>query len=175
MTIPDPAIKEKWDIVAYEAKMFFELCVVLSDPATTPKNEVVKNAVVESVCLHTRILIDFLISKKSTPKKGDDIQRDDIRLDDLLPGFTPPSLDKLLAAYGGARTEQSPCWILNKMIAHPTTKRGTRYDYTRVIGQLYPLIEKVWQEIKDHKQAVPAILPQSPGVLALTFSGTTSS
>ena len=168
MAIPAGAVTDSWGIVAYEAKMLFGLCAELGDPAAQPGNALVANATVESACLHTRILIDILLSKDSG--KGDDI-----RLDQLLPGFRPPSVDKLRSAYGDARTPGSPCWTLNKMIAHPTLKRGTSHDYTGVIRQLLPLIKAVWQEIQGHHQAVLAKLPQSPGGIDPRFCAKTSS
>jgi hypothetical protein len=146
---------DPWDIVAYEAQMLFGLCGLLGDEAFKPGNNLVNNAVVESSCLHTRILVDILLSKDSG--KGDDI-----RLDQLVPGFRHSSVDQLRAAYGDARTERSPCWVLNKMIAHPTLKRGASYDYTSIIRQLLPLIEAVWQEVENYHRGVLSKLSKPP-------------
>jgi hypothetical protein len=168
MAIPAGTVTDPWDIVAYEAKMLFGLCEVLGDPAAQPGNDLVANAIVESACLHTRILIDILLSKDSG-------RGDDIRLDQLVPGFRPPSVDRLRIAYGHARTQGSPCWTLNKMVAHPTLKRGTSHDYTGVIRQLLPLIEAVWQDVQSHHQAVLAKLPQAPGGIDPRFCAKTSS
>ena len=168
MAIPAGTVTDPWDIVAYEAKMLFGLCAVLGGPAAQPDNDLVANAIVESACLHTRILIDILLSKDSG-------LGDDIRLDQLVPGFQPPSVDKLRSAYGDARTQGSPRWTLNKMVAHPTLKRGTSHDYTGVIRQLLPLIEAVWQEVQSHHRAVLAKLPQLPGGIDPRFCAKTSS
>jgi hypothetical protein len=178
MAIPSNTGTDPWDIVAYEAKMLFGLCRLLGNPASLQGNDLVpaslqgndlvNNALVESACLHTRILVDILLSKDYG--KGDDI-----RLDQLLPGLRNSTVDQLRAAYGDARTEQCPCWTLNKMIAHPSLKRGMSQDYTDVIRQLLPLIETLWQEIESHRRGIFSKLPKSIGGLDPKFCAKTSS
>jgi hypothetical protein len=166
MVIPTSTGTDPWDIVAYEARTLFDLSRLLGDEAFNPGNVIVANAVVESTCLHTRIFIDILLSKDSG-------RGDDIRLDQLVPGFRHSSVDRLRTAYGDSRTEQSLCWILNKMIAHPTLKRGTNYDYTSAIRQLLPLIKMVWQEIENHRGL--SNLPKPTGGIDPRFCAKTSS
>lgn len=163
-----PAGTDPWEVVAYEAKMLFGLCRLLSVPESQPSNALIANAVVESACLHARILVDILLSKDSR-------RDDDIRLELLVPSFRPPSVDRLRVTYGDARTEQSPCWILNKMIAHPTLQRGKSYDYTGVIRRLLPLIEAVWQEIESHQPSVLPKLHMPTGGVDPRFCAKTSS
>ncbi len=163
-TVTDP-----WDIVTYEVQMFFELCRLLAGARHAAVGEIANNAMVESACLHARVLIDILRSK--TSHKGDDI-----RMDDLLPGFRPPSLDKLDAAYGDGNTPGTPCWTLNKMIMHPTIMRGSSHDYTNLLNRMLPLIQAVWQEVDArHPTRGTASLASSthgvyPGLSAKTSS-----
>jgi hypothetical protein len=159
---------DPWDIVAYEARMLFDLCRLLGCQEFKPDSNIVNNAVVESACLHARILVDILLSKDSG--KGDDI-----RLSQLLPGYRHPSVEQLRGVYGDGKTERSPCWILNKMIAHPTLKRGTSYDYTSVLKQLLPLIDMVWQAMENHHQAILSKQPKPTGWIDPDFCAKTSS
>src|SRR5439155_20780008 len=71
MMSPASTGTDPWEIVEYEARMLFDLCRLLSSEGFKPDNDIVNNAVVESACLHTRILVDILLSKDSG--KGDDI------------------------------------------------------------------------------------------------------
>ena len=153
MTIPNSTSTDPWEVVAYEARTLFDLRGVLGDEAYKHYTKAVQNATVESACLHTRILVDILLSKNSG--KGDDI-----RLNQLLPGFSHVSVDQLGTAYGNSKTEASPCWTLNKMIAHPTLRRGTSYDYSDVLKKLLPLIEAVLQEIQNFHQGLLTKLPE---------------
>jgi hypothetical protein len=111
MAAPTSKATDPWEVVDYEAWMLFELRRVLDGEAFNAHSDVVKNALVESVCLHIRILVDVLLSKDSG--KGDDI-----RLTQLLPGFRHSSVDQLRAAYGDGKPVQPqlpwPCWTLNK-------------------------------------------------------------
>lgn len=57
---PNPA----WVVFEYEADMFFGLCSLLAgDPTLGLMPKRVQNAVTESVGLHTRQLVDILLSR----------------------------------------------------------------------------------------------------------------
>jgi len=131
---------DPWDIIAYEVRMLFGLSRLLAASEDAPFGEIINNAMVESACLHARVLVDILVPRQS-------VRADDIRLDEILPGFQHRSLDNLRAAYGDAKIPGSPCWRLNKMIMHPTTMRATSHDYTNLLNKLLPLIETVLQEV----------------------------
>jgi hypothetical protein len=100
----------------------------------------IQNALAESLLLHLRIVIDMLLSKGS-----DD---DDLTLTDLLPEFASEHVDKLKSAYGTRSIEDSPCWTLNKMLAHATVGRADKYDYTRALQPLTPIIASLLLEIE---------------------------
>jgi hypothetical protein len=76
----DKTNKELWDVVDYEVQMYFETRSIYESLKSSSKDKVAKvidNALIESMVLHTRIVVDLLISKG----RGND----DIRLKDLMP------------------------------------------------------------------------------------------
>jgi len=172
MTMSTSAIVRQWEVVAYEATTLFQLCDILGGDAYNGYPKAVRNAIVESACLHARIIIDILLSKDSG--KGDDI-----RLDQLLPGFQPASLQKLRSVYGHSKDPQPlplwPCWILNKMVAHPTLKRGTSYDYADLLRSLVPLIEDVLRAIQTSPATGASKLPAPRGGMDPRFCAKTGS
>jgi hypothetical protein len=172
MAAPTSDAADPWEVVTYEAWMLFGLCRILEGETFNVNPDVAKNAVVESVCLHTRIFVDILLSKDSG--KGDDI-----RLNQLLPGFQHSAVDQLRAAHGDGKPDQPPvpwpCWTLNKMIAHPTLKRGNSHDYTDVIKKLLPFIEEVWREIESYHRLSVSQVAKPTGGLDPRFCAKTSS
>jgi hypothetical protein len=168
MTPMPSGTTDTWSVVSYEAQMLFDLSRFLGNDAFNQNAEFVRNALVESTCLHTRILVDILLSRKTH-------WPDDIKLAGLLPTFPHTSIEKLRATYGDEKTEGSPCWTLNKMIAHPTLKRGMSHDYTDLLKSLVPLIEAVWQEIENHQRGDLSKLPKPAGGLDPMFCAKTSS
>ena len=138
--------------------MLFDLAAVLGSKAYEGFPKQVRSAIVESACLHTRILIDILASKDSGTG-------DDLCLTQLLPGFRHASVDDLKREYGHRSAEGSPCWTLNKMMMHPTLLRGPSYDYTDLLKKLLPLIEDVLRAIHAYQQDEVSKLPKtSPGI-----------
>lgn len=125
----------------YEVDMFRAMCHLLQDGDATyaALNDHIQNAIVESALLHGRILADILLSRGNEP--------DDINLEDIAPNFTSADLNQLREFHGTARTENSPCWTLNKMLAHPTLLRGSSFDYSPVLNQLAPIILRIVQEL----------------------------
>jgi len=152
MTVPSSATVpyDSWEIIRYEVDQINDLLpFVLTD---NPNHEIykkwpkaVRNAVTESIGLHTRILADVLLSRTSYD--------DDIKLEKLLPGFTPPTLAQLKAAYGGSNDEQSPYSILNKKLFHPDKGRCDNHDYSATFRAVIPLVFRVWEEVRAHHQA----------------------
>jgi len=104
----------------------------------------IRNALVESAVLHTRILIDILLSRKQ-----DD---DDILLRALLPNQHANEkvvclVKTLRKAYGNRNEPSTACWTFNKMLAHPTFNRTGGFDYTSLVSQLDPVIISLLREI----------------------------
>src|SRR5580704_18327373 len=94
-----------------------------------------KNAIVESLVLHTRILSDILLGKKTQP--------DDITVTDLIPGFSSTHTASLAAAYGDSKTVGSPCWQFNKLLAHATSHRSDSHEYLPALKALSPHIVRM--------------------------------
>jgi hypothetical protein len=87
--------------------------------------------------LHTRIIVDILLSRGKKP--------DDIKLSDLLPEWSESDIAKkhisdLKTLYGNWNMRGTPCWIFNKFLAHPTRWRTNRYDWSSVLNQVDPII-----------------------------------
>src|SRR5262249_46225001 len=104
----------------------------------------VANALAESALLHTRVLVEALIDKNSGS--------DDVNLRQLLAGIsTSPELlaaqTALKAVYGTSGDVDSPCWILNKRLAHLTNVRGDSFDYGPLRSVLDPLVFEVLREV----------------------------
>ena len=128
--------EELWEVIDYEVSMYFETRSTYESLKSSPKDKIAKvidNALIESMVLHTRIVVDLLISKG----RGND----NIKLRDLMPEWCISEkgkrlIDELELVYGRADIENSPCWIFNKMLAHPTKWRTGSHDY-------YPALKKV--------------------------------
>jgi hypothetical protein len=140
----DSGANHSWDIVAYEIRMFRATYEIVLDPDTLKGlRKVWANAVEESAVLHTRILCEVFLSRG--------IDQDDIQVSRLFPAWNTDiryhsikrSIDRLRKKYGSAQKSGSPCWIFNKMMAHPTARRGKSYDYTTILADLEPILQEV--------------------------------
>jgi len=90
-------------------------------------------------------MTDILISKGS--------DNDDITLRALLPEWCNSEngkilIEKLRNAYGKRNEKDSSCWVINKMLAHPTRWRTDRFDYSKPLRQIEPIIFEVLSEIE---------------------------
>jgi len=141
---PSSGPLDLWVVPGYEADMFFTLCRFLEqgNQDYARLHHHVQNAVVESALLHTRILVDIFLSRGN---------KDDIRLSDLLPGFQSQALEDLRRAYGDGGMNGTPCWTLNKMLAHSTKQRRDRHDYTALLNQMHPLLAAIWAEVEQQR------------------------
>jgi hypothetical protein len=86
--------------------------------------------------------------------------RDDIQLTKLFSNWRHKRYDnlkqkisELRTKYGNANIGDTPCWIFNKMLAHPTTYRGVSYDYTSILRDIEPNIKAVIAEIESLRGA----------------------
>lgn len=137
-----------WEVYDYEVSMFREMLRIGTSPVECQKfPPPVQNAIVESMLLHLRILVDILLSRGSGS--------DDINLRDLLPSFKSSVRTKLTTAYGDGKTVNSPCWQLNKRLAHPTQIRSSSYSYNHVLHALVPLVIQLLNEIAAARQVSP--------------------
>jgi len=62
---------------------------------------------------------------------------------------------EMKSAYGDYKTENSPCWQFNKMLAHLTKERGFRQSYQEALDTVDPLIHKIVSELESLKPGFP--------------------
>ena len=138
-----------WTVVAYEVRMLSATSEIVLDAkklAALPK--VIANALEESSVLHTRILCEVFLSRGK--------EADDITLCALFPELNKDAkygklhrlVEQLRRKYGSALVQATPCWTFNKMMAHPTTRRGSSYDYTALLRDVEPAIWRVIREVE---------------------------
>jgi hypothetical protein len=133
--------EQMWVVYDHEVSMLKELTNIMkSEDWRTDYSKTVSDAIVESTCLHTRILVDILISKSN--------RDDDIAIAKLLPDDSFQSVDDLSKYYGKSDEPNTPCWLINKKIFHPTTKRSSEGDYTKQLNELLPKIFSIHDEIQ---------------------------
>lgn len=151
-----------WQAFEYEVWMFVE---IRRRRAAGESDTVLRNALVETSLLHIRILVDVLLNRSR--------DHDDIIIDNLVPQGarsveTTSALKRLRDAYGDSKREGTPCWTINKRLAHLTAVRGPRYDYTDLFQSIEPILEHailcVAKECGRPKlvQTVDQIRPNSP-------------
>ena len=136
---------DRWVVYDYEVGMWRDMCNLLcvNNPIFGNLCLSIKNAVVESAVLHTRILVDILLSR------GKNL--DDINLSNLVPSLQSTNVEKLRNAYGDGKQESTPCWEFNKMLAHATSHRSRSYDYSGALNSLRPLIDALVAEIATRR------------------------
>ena len=113
-----------------------------------------KNALVESSLLHIRILTDIFLSRG---KRTDDINLKQLGFgtNSTKPVFAE-KINALTRAYGEASDQTSNCWILNKMLAHPTTHRTERHDYSALFASLNKPLKEIIEYIYEYaKRPLP--------------------
>lgn len=139
---------DPWETYDYEKGMFWALVSYFSSghKELSSLSQPLRFAAVESLVLHTRIIVDILLSR--------DREDDSIRLEDLLPGFSSSYIDDLKNSYGSSRKKDTPCWIINKRLAHPTKHRLSSTDYSPIINALAPIIKKLFNEIERERQRI---------------------
>jgi hypothetical protein len=144
------AATEPWEIIAYEVRMFKATYEIMLNPTAFAQlqKKVLENAVEESAILHTRILCEVFLDRG--------FELDDIHLSKLFLNWKIDGKYRrirqiqrdLRRQYGSGTREGTPCWIFNKMMAHPTTRRGISYDYIPVLRNLAPYLLAIIKEIE---------------------------
>lgn len=137
-----------WKVYDFEVDMFTEMLRIGTTVECQRFPELVQNAIVESMLLHLRILVDILLSRGYR-------KNDDINLTDLLPSFKSSVVAQLKTAYGDASTVDCPCWHLNKRLAHPTQIRCSPYSYDDLLHALIPIVRQLLAEIAAARQVSP--------------------
>jgi hypothetical protein len=120
-------------VINYEISMYKNTSSLLSTI------KIINNALTESRVLHTRILIEFLLSEGNYD--------DDIKLKDLEPKWAENEglklINRLKDAYGDNKNPEDPRCVFNKMLAHATSKRTDKFDYTPYLNKVDPIILEI--------------------------------
>jgi len=114
-----------------------------------------RNALTESRILHIRVLTEVFLSQG---------QKDDIKIDKLLPNWRNENTDvikELESAYVETlEVGESPKVYINKLLAHATTKRGNRFNWTPVVIRMNPPLLGVLRTLS---------IDQFPGLMFLKY------
>jgi hypothetical protein len=139
-----------WAIYDYEVTMFMQMSALCMNGCRNHFSVPIQNALVESMLLHLRIVVDMLLSKGS--------EDDDLKLTNLLPGFTSKHTERLKSAYGTRNTAGSPCWTINKRLAHATVGRAEPMaHYTPILEPLVRIIMELLNEIEKARRATASV------------------
>jgi hypothetical protein len=137
--------KRAWETIEYEVKMFHAAYELLINPGVTQVPRAWANAIEEAAVLHARILCEVFLDLGT--------EDNNIKLSDLLsPGWSAEVekiKQELCKQYGDGKTEGSPRWAFNKMMAHPTFDRDRKYDYIPKLKALAPFIWKLIRKIES--------------------------
>jgi len=109
-----------WNVYSYEVDMFKGTLTPCGNESRMWYSLHVQNAIVESLLLHTRILVEMIL--------GCDTEPDAINLKSLLPDFDCPTTQKLRDAYGKRDDLGSPRNAINKRLAHASRIRSDSFD-----------------------------------------------
>lgn len=133
--------KGAWRVASYEIDMHETLFEGPSHCAS-------RNAHTESIVLHARQLCEIFLSRST--------EADNVKLADLVPVDEQSARLKELIAqldreYGNRRTVESPCWVFNKMLLHPTKERLDGYDYESALTRVRPVLKGIIAEIESRR------------------------
>lgn len=134
-----------WAIFDYERSMGTGIQLFLRPDMHPMLPEPLRNAAVESLILHTRSLVDILVSKNR--------QEGELTLNHLLPDFESPHLHQLRQVYGDVSTPGSPCRKFNDLLMHASRPGMLLEDYL-------PALKAVWGHIEALVKEIDAVRPR---------------
>ena len=120
--------------------MYRSLRTLAESGLLTPFSETIRNACVESLLLHIRVLSDILLPP-STPRD------DDVTLRDLADSFVPARLEELQGAYKAEPLSVKA--TIDKRLAHATKRRSPMHDHSRMLNAYCPILEHVIAELYE--------------------------
>ncbi len=133
-------LEDFWEIFEYQVAMYlFTRNVLILKPPVIWNNMNLRTAIIESYLLHTRILVDILAPRKQSTRK-DDLTLLDLNIDFSSTINIDNMQNELREAYGDASDENSPCWMINKMFAHPTKWRSSSHDWGSTLNTIEPFL-----------------------------------
>ena len=109
----------------------------------------VRDALVESALLHTRVLVEFFLG--SNQKRGDDVW-----VGDLWPGFRSERTELLRGVWGAGDVSHRS--NVNKRLTHFTNKRGAGVDWTPLHDSVVPVLGILISELEldIHDKTTPS-------------------
>ncbi len=133
--------KGAWRVASYEIHMHESLL------EERPSDEFVSKVLDESRVLHARQLCEIFLSTGSN-------YPDNVTLADLVPESEQSALlkeleRKLRNEYGTIDKENSPRWVFNKMLLHPTDERLDGFNYKPALDTVRPLLKLIVAEIES--------------------------
>ena len=134
--------KGAWEVARYEVDMHETL--LEGELSATA----LRNALTESMVLHARQLCEIFLSRSA---EADNVKLSDLVSESEQSEMLKELLSELERAYGDRRTSNSPCWVFNKMLLHPTTQRIDGYNYDSALNRVRPVLKKIVTEIEAKK------------------------
>lgn len=148
-------LQEKADHLFYE----WQMLTTLEQKLLTEKNQILKNAFIESGAIHGRNLVKFLYNPSKKPRPDDAIA------EDYFP--TPDVWQKARPTMPKALEDDTFGRYANKQIAHMTYSGvpKKRWDFTAVADAIQPAVEKFISMIRNDQLADRwrNLLPRQPG------------
>ena len=144
----ESGISGPWAIFNYEVFMLLHSTFLSYDFEKKTKNIdiALNNALLESRFLHLRTLMDILLSRHKNFE--DDINIGHIIDRKYYTEYLSTLLHQLKEIYGTNSKKLSPCWILNRLLTHPSKFREAFYNYSELFIQLFPIIYNILKEIQ---------------------------
>lgn len=141
-----------WCVIGYEITMLraaLTIEMTVNGPADNARLSkwLLDNLIAEGKILHIRNLCDFCTSRKPDDIKPCDLF-DDYHTDDKYVRLRK-LIESLSRQYGASHQKNSPRWVFNKKLAHPTKERGKRFEYGPYLNQIRPLLEKIIIEVES--------------------------
>jgi len=138
-----------WAVYDYEVNQLCAMCDLLrvDNPILKMFSQEIRNAIVESALIHTRILVGILLSEPKDERSG----WDDFKVEDLVPSFQSNNVDRLRAAYSKSLDGASPRSVINKRLAHASRIRSDSHDYSPILEKLLPIIHDLVAEIERQR------------------------
>ena len=150
-----------WTVLYYEVEMFLGTRHLIKNLTCGDLQtaRLLNNALLECSLLHTRILADIFLSRNRN-RYPDDISLDDLGIE--IDGRCKNLVNSLEEAYGNGKTKNSKCWIINKMLAHPSNYRSDKFNYAEVFEALDgPIIALIKEIFSLSDRIIPFNLPET--------------
>jgi hypothetical protein len=147
-------------VVNYEIEMFLGTQILQkANVQFSPPLEILegywRNALTDSRIVHIRVLTEVFLSRG---------EKDEIKIDHLLPEWRNENIvvfNELERAYEEPLAAgESPKVYIDKLLAHATSKRGDRFNWSPVVVRMNPPLMRVLKTLS---------MDQFPGLMFLKY------